>query len=172
MGLYDDDKTDMKTGDICDINYWQLKFNNMKLQAILKAKQPEGDVRYTILDVTRGAEDLLKEYPNHEEIKAWQASAQKINAKVDQGSQQQGFRGDCEAWGQHSYYMAWSTCGVAKMALDAQDFDKAKGFGQDCVKYLGQAKGFMTNWAPDIKEWVNKTLPEMEKLVEDAKKRT
>ena len=171
MGLYDDDKAGQTTGDILDVIYWQAKFAYLKFKAALAAKQPEGDIRFVIIDVVRGCEDVLKEYPNHTEVKAWLDEAKKINAKVDQSSMPQGWRGDFEAWGQHSYEMGWRAAHIARMAQAIQDFDKVKGFARDAVTYLKQAKERMANWSADAKSFVEKTLPEMEQLLEAALKR-
>lgn len=171
MGLYDDDKASQTTGDILDVIYWQAKFAYLKFKAALASKQPEGDIRFVILDVISGCQDVLKEYPNHTEVKAWLEEVKKINAKVNQSSMPQGWRGDFEAWGQHSYEAGWRAAHIARMAMAIEDYDQAKGFSRDAVTYLTRAKGLYANWSADAKAFVDKTLPEMEQLLEKASKR-
>ncbi len=71
MGLYDDDKAAMTSGDILDVIYWQTKYAFAKFRAAMAARQPEGDIRFTLIDVVSGCEDLLKTYPKHAEIQAF-----------------------------------------------------------------------------------------------------
>ncbi len=171
MGLYDDDKAAQTTGDILDVIYWQAKFAYLKFKAALASKQPEGDIRFVILDVISGCEDVLKEYPNHTEIKGWLDEVKKIQSKVDPNSMPQGWRGDFEAWGQHSYEMGWRATHIARMAAAIEDWGQAQGFSRDAVTYLKQAKDRMANWHADAKAFVESALPEMEALVEKASKR-
>lgn len=171
MGLYDDDKTSQTSGDILDVIYWQTKFAYLKFKAALAAKQPEGDIRFLLIDIQRGCEDLLKTYPNHADIKAWLEEAKKISAKVDPSSMPQGWRGDFEAWGQHSYEMGWRAAHIARMAAAIEDYSQTLGFARDAVTYLTQAKDRMANWSADAKSFVEKTLPEMEALKEKAASR-
>jgi len=171
MGLYDDDKAEMTSGDILDVIYWQTKFAFNKFKAAMAAKQPEGDIRFTLIDVVSGCEDLLKTYPKHNDIQAWLAEAKKIQAKVNPESMPVGWRGDFEAWGQNSYEMAWRAAPIARMAMAIEDYTQAASFGRDAVTYLNQAKERMANWSADAKKFVETTLPEMEQLVEKAGKR-
>ena len=45
MGLYDDDKANITSGDVCDVMYWQTKYAHQKLDAALKSRQPEAAIR-------------------------------------------------------------------------------------------------------------------------------
>lgn len=172
MGLYDDDKAELAGGDILDVIYWQTKFAFTKFKAALASKQPEGDIRFTLIDVVSGCEDLLKTYPKHAELQSWLAEAKKIQAKVNPESMPQGWRGDFEAWGQNSYEMAWRAAPIARMAMAIEDYDQAASFGRDAVTYLTQARERMSTWSADAKTFVETTLPEMEQLVEKIKGRS
>src|SRR5215216_1736694 len=78
MGLYDDDKQAVTGGDVLDVIYWQTKFSHQKLEAALKTRQPEGAVKGLIPSVINGANDVLKEYPNHADVKGWLENARRI----------------------------------------------------------------------------------------------
>ena len=63
MGLYDDDKSAVTSGDVLDVLYWQTKFQYDKLEHALKTKQPEAQFRMLVAGVVNGCNDVLKEYP-------------------------------------------------------------------------------------------------------------
>ncbi len=170
MGLYDDDMASVTSGDVLDVIYWQTKYGFNMLEAALKSKQDEGEIRMLVASVINGCNDVLKTYPNHADVKAWLDKATMIQGKVDPNSRPGGWRGDFTAWGEQGYEMGWRAAHIASMAVAIQDWDKAKGFGRDAVTYLIRAKDRMANWSADAKAYVEKTLPEMEKLVAEANK--
>src|SRR5690348_12245916 len=67
-GLYGDGK-DIKTGDIADQDYWWAKFDAMMLDIAIQTKQPEGAIAVELASSIRRLDDLIKKYPNHEDLK-------------------------------------------------------------------------------------------------------
>ena len=168
MGLYDDDNASVTGGDVLDVIYWQTKYGYQMLEAALKSKQSEGEIRLLLASVINGCNDVLQTYPNHADVKAWLAKAKAIQAKVNPDSRPEGWRGDFTAWGEQAYEMGWRAANIARMAAAIQDWDKTLGFGRDAVTYLTRAKDRMAKWSPEAQKFVTDTLPEMEKLVATA----
>jgi hypothetical protein len=168
MGLYDDDKNAITTGDVCDVIYWQTKFSHLKLDAALKSRQPEAAIEGIIPSVINGATDVLKEYPNHADVKAWLENAKKIQGKISPNPEPADFKGDFAAWKDYSYEAGWRSYHIAKMAAAEQNWGKAHEHAREAVTQLTRSVDRMANWSPDAQTFVKTAKPEMEKLQEEV----
>lgn len=168
MGLYDDDKKAVTGGDLLDVIYWQTKFADRKLDAALKSRQPEAAVKGLIPSVVNGANDVLREYPNHAEVKAWKERAESIAGKIDPNAPPADFRGDFAHWKDYSYEAGWRSYHVAKMAAEAQDWSVTLMHAKEAVTQLGRSVDRMAAWPADVQAWVTSAKAEMEKLAEEA----
>src|SRR5689334_3727072 len=146
MGLYDDDKSAITSGDVLDVGYWQTKFAHLKLEAALKSRQPEAAVAGLISGVTNGAPDVLKEYPNHADVKAWVESAKKIASKISPNPPPADFKGDFAHWKDYSYEAGWRSYYIAKMAAAEQNWPVAQIHAREVVTQFGRSVDRMTNW--------------------------
>jgi hypothetical protein len=169
MGLYDDDNASVTNGDVLDVIYWQTKFAHLKLDAALKSRQPEGAIRGLIPSVTSGAEDVLKRYPNHADVKAWLENARKIEGKVDPNASHADFKGDFDHWKDYSYEAGWRHYHVAKMAAAAQDWSVAGGHARDGLQQLNRSLERMAKWPADVQSFVKAAREELEKIKADSK---
>jgi len=169
MGLYDDDNAAIPSGDVADVMYWQTKFAHLKLEAALKSRQPEHAIRGIIPSVVNGAADVLKTFPNHTDVKAWNDKAKMIDGKIDPNAAPAEFKGDFAHWKDYAYEAGWRHYHVAKMAADKLDWSVAAGHASDAVTQLTRARDRMPAWPADVQQFVTQALPEMEKLRDDAK---
>ena len=168
MGLYDDDKQAVTGGDVLDVIYWQTKFSHQKLEAALKTRQPEGAVKGLIPSVINGANDVLKEYPNHADVKAWLENAKKIEGKISASPPPGDFKGDFAHWKDYSYEAGWRSYHIAKMAAAEQNWPIAGEHAKEVVTQFGRSVDRMANWPEDVKAFVASAKGEMEKLKEEA----
>src|SRR3954462_1061461 len=114
MGLYDDDRAAVTSGDVADVIYFQTKFAYDKLEAALKTRQPEYQFHMLTVDVINGSADVLQRFANHEDVKRWKQRAEEIAKKADGNAPPQDFNGKFAHWRDHSYEMSWRSFHMAK----------------------------------------------------------
>jgi hypothetical protein len=168
MGLYDDDKKSITTGDICDVIYWQTKFAHLKLEAALKSKQPEAAIKGLIPSVINGAADVLKEYPNHTEVKAWMDKAKMIQGKISDNAPPADFKGDFAHWKDYSYEAGWRSMHVAKMAAAEQNWGVAREHAKEVITQFGRSADRMAQWPADVQAFITASRAEAEKIKADS----
>jgi hypothetical protein len=168
MGLYDDDKAAITGGDVLDVTYWQTKFAHQKLDAALKSRQPEAAVGSLIPSVINGATDVLKEYANHADAKAWLENAKKIQGKLSANPAPGDFKGDFAHWKDYSYEAGWRSYHVAKMAAAEQNWGVALEHSREVVTQFGRSVDRMAAWPADVQTFVKDGKAEMEKLKDEA----
>ena len=171
MGLYDDDKKAVTSGDVLDVVYWQTKFAALKLEAALKGRQPEYAVRGIIPSVVNGCEDVLKTYPNHGEVLQWMSRAREIGNKIDPNAAPADFTTAFGPWKDFSYESGWRFYHLAGMAAAAGDWMWAHSYASDAVQHLGRAIERMAAWLPDAQAWITQAHGEMRALQEEAAKK-
>jgi hypothetical protein len=168
MGLYDDDKAAVTGGDVLDVIYWQTKFAHLKLEAALKSRQPEAPIKGIIPSVINGATDVLKEYANHADAKAWLENAKKIQGKISPNPEPADFKGDFAHWKDYSYEAGWRSYHIAKMAVAEQNWGVALEHGREALVQFGRSLDRMAAWPADVQQFVRTAKDEMEKLKEEA----
>jgi len=171
MGLYDDDKAGITTGDVQDVGYFQTKFAHLKLDAALKSRQPEAPIAGIIPSVINGGADFLKEYPNHADVKAWVDNAKKIQGKLSPNPEPADFKGDFAHWKDYSYEAGWRSYHVAKMAFAEQNWQVASIHAKEVITQFIRSIESMANWPADVQTFVKSSKAEMEKLLEEIEKR-
>ncbi len=171
MGLYDDDKQAVTSGDLLDVIYWQTKFAAQKLEAALKSRQPEYAVRGLVPSVVNGCEDVLKTYPNHGDVKKWMADAREIEKKIDPNAAPADFTTAFGPWRDFSYESGWRFYHLAKMAAAAGDWTWAYSYASDAALNLGRAVDRMAAWPQDTQTWITRAHSEMEAFREEAVKK-
>jgi hypothetical protein len=164
MGLYDDDKATVTSGDVLDVFYWQTKFAALKLDAALATRQPEYPIRLLTAEVVNGANDVLRDYPAHADVQAWKQKAETIAAKVDPNAPSAGFKTNFAHWSDYGYEAGWRSYHIAKMAVEDGDGALAKSHARESATQLGRAADRMADWPADIQEWVRSARAEMETL--------
>lgn len=169
MGLYDDDNAGITSGDVLDVIYFQTKFSQLKLDAALKSRQPEAAIKGLIPSVINGADDVLKTYANHSEVKAWSENAKKIQGKLSPNPAPEDFKADFAHWKDYSYEAGWRSYYIAKMAFDAQKYDMAKQHASETITQFTRSQDRMTNWPADVQQFIKTSKDEMEKLLETIK---
>ena len=168
MGLYDDDKAGVTAGDVQDVVYFQAKFAHQKLEAALKTRQPEGSIKPLVPDVVNLCTDVLKEYPNHGEVKQWKQKAEEVGKKIDPNASGADFKGNFSHWGDYSYEAGFKHVNMAKIAAGNEDWSVAREHAKEAVTHLGRAVDRMPQWPEDVRGWVTSSKGEMEKLFEQA----
>jgi len=168
MGLYDDDKNAVTSGDVLDVIYWQTKFASLKLDAALKGRQPEYAVRGIIPSVVNGCEDVLKTYPNHGDVKKWMDNARAIEKKIDPNAAPGDFTAAFGPWKDFSYESGWRFYHLAGMAAAAGDWAWAHSYASDAVTHLGRALDRMAAWPAEVQTWITNAKREMEALQTEA----
>ena len=168
MGLYDDDNEAVTSGALKLLDYWRAKFNAEQLEEAIKTRQPEGAIGLELVSVVSLLDDLLKTYPNHDELKAWRERALAVQKRIDpNASRNDGFDSRC-VWHEHSYREAWVGYHCGKLA--EQEGDSA--FAADCYRTARQKLGYLTgrldsservgDWPPSVPLWIRETSAELE----------
>jgi hypothetical protein len=172
MGLYDDDKAAVTSGDVLDVIYWQAKFAALQLDYALATKQPEAPIKGLLPGVINGCNDVLTRYPQHAEVQAWKAKAEAISKKINQYPEPGEFKGNFAQWKDYSYEAGWRSYNMAKMAAAAEEWGTCKMHTNEAVTQLGRSLTRMAAWPADVQAWITASHAEMEKLdAEAAKKR-
>lgn len=171
MGLYDDDKAAISSGDVLDVGYFQTKFAHLKLDAALKSRQPEAPIAGIIPSVINGATDVLKDYPGHTEVKGWMENAKNIQGKISPNPEPADFKGDFLHWKDYSYEAGWRSYYIAKMAAAEQNWSMAVMHAKEVVTQFTRSIDRMANWPADVQTFVKSAKAEMEKLIEEAEKK-
>lgn len=173
-GLYNDEKK-IISGDIKDLDYWHCKFYQLMLDAALQSHQPE----YLVGNLAEGQiertlPDLIKKYPNHEELKKWKAKDEDIVRQVDKNADRTAhWAPDFVYWDTESYRQAWVNMNLGKMEADAKDWPNAAsryGWAAHNLEILVDREDeFMKNWPADVIKWVKETKPEADRLAAEMK---
>lgn len=171
MGLYDDDKEAVTSGDVLDVIYWQTKFAALKLEAALKSRQPEFAIKGIIPAVVNGCMDVLKTYPNHADIKKWMDNAKDIEKKIDPNAPSAEFKSSFAQWKAFAYEAGWRFYHLAKMAAAAEDWTWAYSHAADAEKQLARALERMADWPTETQEWIKSAYAEVQRLEEVAAKK-
>ena len=162
MGLYDDDNAALTTGDVLDVIYWQTKFAALKLEAALKSRQPESAIRGLIPSLVYGCAEVMRDYPNHTEVRTWRDEAIGVEKKISPDAPPAGFKSDFAYWQDYSYESAWRFYHLAKMSEKMESMTMARAYATDAAKQLGFASSKMSEWPAEVQEWVRSAKTEMQ----------
>jgi hypothetical protein len=172
-GLYGDEAKDVKSGDINDQDYWWTKFDMMMLDLALKQHQPEGKIGLNLASTHRRLDDLVKKYPNHDELKKWKEKVETIEKKINPDAPRGvSFNPGCP-WDESNFAQLWVNYHHAKMKLADNQRDEAIGLLQN----VKQNCGFMTrpdrmkDYPEDLRKFVEEKCPEVDKMLEDLKRK-
>ena len=81
-GLYAAEAKSQTSGPIKSRDYWQSKFNAEQLEQAIKDHQPEGAIGLMLISDIRLLDDVLKDHPNHAEVKAWKTRAVQVQKMI------------------------------------------------------------------------------------------
>jgi tetratricopeptide (TPR) repeat protein len=171
MGLYDDDNAAVTTGDLALRDYWRAKFNDMMLDQALKSKQSEGAIGYALIGAIQLLDELLKTYPNHEDLKRWKQKAVTIQGKIGPNfSRSDSFTANC-VWNQHSYQEAYVGYHCGQLFGQQNNWPEAR----DCFRTAAQKLEFLQDkvdlWPAENAAWVKEKKAEVERLRDEAGKK-
>jgi hypothetical protein len=175
-GLYANDAASMTSGAIASRDYWQSKFNADQLEQAIKDHQPEGAIALQLISAVELVDGLLKQYPNHTELKAWHdrftAVRKQIGDNFDRSAE---FKPGC-LWNQDSYMQAYVGYNTAKTAMASNDQELAfmmSGLALDKVNILTDPnEDRMADYPADAKAWIKQIKPELEGIHESSGKAT
>ena len=168
-GLFADDGKDVKTGDVRNLDYWFLKFDVMTLEDALKTRQPEGMIGVQCGSMIRSADDLIKLYPNHQDLKKWRARAQEINEKIDPDAPRSGsWKKGC-AWNDGDYREAWASYGAGKTAYADKEWDEAELRLRFALEKFAFVDKRLENFSEETQAWIKEAEADARKLHRDAK---
>jgi len=173
-GLYDSDAKEVTSGDLNSQDYWWTKFDAMMLEIALKQRQPEGHIAVDLASSIRRTDDLLKVYPQHEEIKKWKAHFTDIDSKINPDANRgSSFTTECP-WDESNFAQLWVNLHWAQTAAAQKDWATARS----CLSNVQQNYGFMLrpdrmkDYPEDLRKWVIDSKPVAEKLMMEAKAKT
>ena len=120
-------------------------------------------------------DELIKKYPNHEDLKKWKARADEIKSKIDpDANRQEQFKPGC-LWAEGNYKEAFVNVNYAKVAIDHQDWAAA----HDGLNYADRNLGFLRQrikdsdrvnaWPPGAAEWVTASSADVAKMTDLVK---
>jgi len=169
-GLYDSDATSIKNGPILDRDYWRAKWDSMRLDDAIKERQPEGAILIAVIGQIQLLDELIKKYPNDQDLKDWKAHAEEIKGKIDPNANRSDqFKDGC-LWSEINYREAYVNYNYAKLAIDQQNWDAAK----DGLNYANQNVTILqariknndrvSAWPSGAADWVTTTAPELAKM--------
>jgi hypothetical protein len=172
-GLYDD-AAKTTGGDLKERDYWRARWDAERLEEALKERQPEGAIMMALISSASRLDELLKTYPNHEDLKKWRARTTEIQGKIDPNAN----RGDSfrtgSLWNEHNYREAFVGLNCGKTAMAQGDWDSAKSCLADAERDLGFLKARVDNkdrvgaWPEDRIAWVNAKVAEIAQLRADV----
>jgi hypothetical protein len=173
-GLYDSDATSIQSGPILDRDYWRAKWDSMRLEDAIKERQPEGAVLIAVIGQIQLLDDLIKKYPNDQELKDWKARAEEIQAKIDPNANRSDqFKDGC-LWGETNYREAYVNYHYAKLAIQQQNWDAAKdglNYAQQNFSILQERiknNDRVSAWPSGAADWITKTAPELAQMQEQV----
>jgi quinol monooxygenase YgiN len=171
MGLYDDDNAAVTTGELKLRDYWRAKFNDQMLDQALKSRQDEGAIGYTLIGSVSLLDELLKTYPNHEDLKKWKQKAVTIQGKIGPDfNRSGGFTKSC-VWNEHSYQEAYVGYHCGKMFAANNEWAEA----YDCYRTAAQKLNFLQDrteaWPADAVAFVKEKNSEVETLRDEMGKK-
>lgn len=171
-GLYGDDAGKITSGDLKDRDYWRAKWASLQIDQALKERQPEGAVLMQIISEVSLLDDLVKKYPNHEEIKKWREHAVQIRKACDPDADRHAlFKPGC-LWNEPTYREAYVGYNCGKSAIADKDWPMAHDCLSDADKQLGFLKTRLergegtANWPEDFVKWIKDTKREVADLNE------
>ena len=171
-GLYEDqDPKNVKSGDINDQDYWWTKYDLMMLDIAMKQHQPEGQIGLDLAITSRRLDDLVKKYPNDDELKTWQKKVNDTIAKIDPNAPRgQGFNPGCP-WDESNFAQLWVNVHWAQMQIDANQMQDARGTLLNCQRNLDimLAPDRMKNYPEDLRKWVEDSKPKVDDMMAKVK---
>jgi hypothetical protein len=172
-GLYSNDATSMTSGPIASRDYWQSKFNYDQLEQAIKDRQPEGAIAMQLISAVQLVDDLLKKYPNHQELKKWHDRFVQVQQQIgDNFDRRAEFKVGC-LWNSDTYMQTYVGYNTAKTALANNDQELAfqmSGLALQKVEYLTESDDHMQDYSQETKDWVRKIKPELEQIHESSGK--
>ena len=173
--LYDSDATAVTGGPLLDRDYWRANWDSMRLEDALKERQPEGAMLIAVIGQVQLLDELIKKYPNHEDLKKWKARADEIKSKIDpDANRQEQFKPGC-LWAEGNYKEAFVNVNYAKVAIDHQDWAPA----HDGLNYADRNLGFLRQrikdndrvnaWPPGAADWVTASSADVAKMTDLVK---
>jgi hypothetical protein len=170
--LYDSDATAVTGGPLLDRDYWRANWDAMRLEDALKERQPEGAMLIAVISQVQLLDELIKKYPNHEDLKKWKARADAIKAKIDpDANRQEQFKPGC-LWAEGNYKEAFVNVNYAKVAIDHQDWAAA----HDGLNYADRNLGFLRKrikdddrvnaWPQGAADWVTASSADVAKMTD------
>ena len=168
--LYGSDSTSVKTGDLMDRDYWRAKWDSIRLDEAIKERQPEGAILIAVIGQTQLLDELIKKYPNHQDLKAWKAHAEDIKAKIDPNANRRDSFKPGSLWNETNYKEAYVNYNYAKVAIEKKDWAAA----HDGLNYASRNLGFLVDrvkagdrvnaWPEGAAKWVQDTSADVARL--------
>jgi len=174
-GLYDEDATAIKGGDIKDRDYWRAKWDSIQLETAIKERQPEGAIYMAIIGQVNLLDDLAKKYPNDEDFKKWRARAMEIKGKIGDPADRGASFKPGSLWNEHNYREAYVNLNYGKTALAQQDWAAAKDGAGEAERQLAMLSDRIKNndrvaaWPEGAAAWVKDAQAENAKTLDEAK---
>jgi hypothetical protein len=176
-GLYDSDASAIKSGPILDRDYWRAKWNSMRMDDAIKEHQPEGAILIQVIGQQQLLDDLIKKYPNDEDLKKWQTEAKDVQAKIDpDANRSDELKAGC-LWSEINYREAYVNYNYAKTAMDQKNWDAAHDgivYAQQNLEPLQQRikdNDRVNAWPEGAAKWVTDTSAELARMDDQVKQK-
>jgi hypothetical protein len=168
--LYESDSTGVKGGDLLDRDYWRAKFDSIRLDEAIKERQPEGAILLAVISETNLLDELLRKYPNHQDLKKWKAHAEEIKGKISpNANRSDGFKPG-SLWNEYNYKESYVNYNYGKVGIEKKDWAAAR----DGLNYAERNLGFLVTriknndrvaaWPDGAAKWVQDTAADVAKL--------
>jgi hypothetical protein len=174
-GLYDSDATDINGGPILDRDYWRANWNSMRMDDAIKEHQPEGAILMQVIGQLQLLNDLIKKYPNDEDLKKWLTQAKDVQAKIDPNANRTDeLKAGC-LWSEINYREAYVNYNYARTAIDQKNWDAAHDgivYAQRNLEPLQQRikdNDRVNAWPEGAAKWVTDTSAELDTMDDQVK---
>jgi hypothetical protein len=166
-GLYDDDATKVTGGDLVDRDYWRAKWNSEQLDIAIQQQQPEGAILLELIGDISLLDDLLKKYPNDDELKQWRAHAVEVKGKIDPDADRGASFKAGSTWAEHNLREAYVGLNCGRAAVKKEDWQTAHSCLQDASRDLDILRERIKNndrvaaWPPNLASWIKNSSTEV-----------
>jgi hypothetical protein len=164
------DKKNITKGDLNDQDFWWSKYDDMMLDLALKQHQPEGRIGIALASQSRRLDDLLKKYPNHEEIKRMRSHTDEVLKKIDpNANRSESFTPECP-WEEANFAQIWVNMHWAKASWDEKDYANVQRLMQNVNQNLDimLEPDRMKSYPAELSRFVRDAKPEAERLAKAA----
>jgi hypothetical protein len=168
--LYASDSASVKGGDLMDRDYWRAKWDSIRLDEAIQERQPEGAILIAVIGQRQLLDELMKKYPNHQDLKTWRAHEAEIEGKIDPNANRGESFKPGSLWNETNYREAYVNYHYAKIAMEKKDWREAHDGLVYADRNLGPLLDRIKNndrvgvWPDGAAKWLQDTGAEVARM--------